>query len=107
MLEIGMKIKELRVAEKMTQKDLAEIVHVTPQTISKWELNKSYPDLEILIQLNQFYNVSTDELLGNTMASFFISFFSKKRRDRSMWFKMLRMIYPIIFQFELDNALNV
>ncbi|MEG2601903.1 MAG: helix-turn-helix transcriptional regulator, partial [Carnobacterium sp.] len=48
MLEIGKKIKELRLSKKLTQKDLAKILNVTPQAISKWERNESNPDIQML-----------------------------------------------------------
>ncbi|MGX7265534.1 helix-turn-helix domain-containing protein [Enterococcus crotali] len=63
----------------MTQKDLAEILNVTPQAISKWERNKSYPDLDTLVKLSTYFQVSTDSILGNAKRSFFDSLFSKKR----------------------------
>ncbi|MEI5989316.1 hypothetical protein A5881_000804 [Enterococcus termitis] len=79
MIEIGNRLKELRESKKMTQKDLAEILNVTPQAISKWERNKSYPDLDTLVKLSTYFQVSTDSILGNAKRSFFDSLFSKKR----------------------------
>lgn len=78
MLEIGNKIRELRVSKKLSQKQLAEFLNVTPQTISKWELNKSYPDIEMLVKISQIFDVSTDSILGKSKRSFFDSFFKKK-----------------------------
>ena len=76
MVEIGAKIKELRETKKMSQKDLADYLNVTPQAVSKWERNKSYPDLDMLVKLSSFFQVSTDELLGKSKPSFLASFFS-------------------------------
>ncbi|MGX7149899.1 helix-turn-helix domain-containing protein [Enterococcus ureasiticus] len=84
MVEIGNKIKELREAKKMTQKELAEFLNVTPQAVSKWERNKSYPDLDTLVKLSQYFQISTDKILGNTKRSFFDSLFSKKEGRKSM-----------------------
>ncbi|MDU5335530.1 helix-turn-helix domain-containing protein [Enterococcus sp.] len=81
MVEIGAKIKELREAKKMSQKDLAAFLNVTPQAVSKWERNKSYPDLDMLVKLSQYFQVSADELLGNSKPSFFASFFSKTKKE--------------------------
>lgn len=83
-VEIGNKIKELREAKKMTQKELAEFLNVTPQAVSKWERNKSYPDLDTLVKLSQYFQISTDKILGNTKRSFFDSLFSKKEGRKSM-----------------------
>lgn len=84
MVEIGEKIKKLRKAKKMTQKEVANHLNVTPQTISKWERNISYPDLDMLVRLSQMFQISTDALLGNTKPTFFASLFSKKKRGKTM-----------------------
>ena len=62
-MEFGEKIKKRREQLGFTQSEVADHVHVTRQTISKWELGKSYPDLELLITLSDFYDVSLDGLL--------------------------------------------
>lgn len=77
MVEVGPKIKELREAKKISQKELAEFLHVTPQAVSKWENSKSYPDLDTLLQLSRYFHISTDKLLGNSKPSFFAALFSK------------------------------
>lgn len=84
MVEIGEKIKKLRKAKKMTQKEVANQLNVTPQTISKWERNISYPDLDMLVRLSQMFHISTDALLGNTKPTFFASLLSKKKRGKTM-----------------------
>lgn len=60
---IGDKIKELRVKSNMTQKDLAEILYVTPQAISRWENGKVEPSLATVVEIAKFFHVNTDELL--------------------------------------------
>lgn len=84
MIEIGENIKKLRKAKRMTQKEVANQLNVTPQTISKWERNISYPDLDMLVKLSQLFHISTDALLGNTKPTFFASLFSKKKRGKTM-----------------------
>lgn len=84
LLEIGSQLKQLRESKKMTQKEVAEILNVTPQTISKWERNKSYPDLDTLVKLSNYFQVSTDQILGKGKPSFFDSFFSKKKGRSNM-----------------------
>lgn len=54
MVDIGEQLRYFRQRKKMSQKQLAELLHVTPQTISKWELNKSAPDYDQLIALVKF-----------------------------------------------------
>ncbi|WP_438501869.1 helix-turn-helix domain-containing protein, partial [Lactiplantibacillus plantarum] len=48
----------------MTQNELAEKLYISRQSISKWELNKSYPDIDKLILLSKIFDISIDELLG-------------------------------------------
>lgn len=47
----------------LTQKTLAENLNVSDKTISSWENKKTYPDIEMLIQLRDFLNLSLDELI--------------------------------------------
>lgn len=69
MVEIGERLRYFRQRKMMSQKQLAEILHVTPQTVSKWELNKSSPDYDQLIALSKLYRKSIDALLGQAKPS--------------------------------------
>ena len=63
-LKIGTIIKNLRMKNKVTQDQLATFLGVTPQAISRWEAESSYPDIELLPSIAEFFSVSTDDLLG-------------------------------------------
>jgi transcriptional regulator with XRE-family HTH domain len=63
-MEIGKIIKELRKDSNLSQTGLANIIGTTQDTISLWELGKSLPDINMLIKLAKYFNVSTDYLLG-------------------------------------------
>ena len=63
-MKIGEKLKEEREKNKLSQKDVADRLHVVRQSVSRWETDQSYPDLENLMALGQLYHVSIDELLG-------------------------------------------
>lgn len=58
-------IRRLRREADMTQDKLAEFLCVSPQTISKWERNETYPDIEMLPVIANFFDVTVDELMGN------------------------------------------
>lgn len=58
-------IKKYRKKLKFSQKELAEKLFVTPQTISKWEKGASEPSIEHLCELSKIFSVTVDELLGN------------------------------------------
>lgn len=62
-INIGVKIKELREDERLTQKQLAEKISVNPTIISKWELDKKRPIYEDLVKLAKYFDVTTDYLL--------------------------------------------
>lgn len=61
---IGNQIKKLRQENKLLQKDLAEELDLTQQTISLYESNKREPDSETLQKIAQYFDVSVDYLLG-------------------------------------------
>ena len=75
-LSVGKNIKAQRTQRGWSQQDLATHLLMTRQTISKWELGRSYPDLESLVQLSQLFGVTTDQLLGLTSPQPKRSFFS-------------------------------
>ncbi len=66
-MNIGTKIIEIRKQKNMTQEDFAKIFHVTRQTVSNWENEKSYPDLQTLVQISNEFNVSLDTMLKEDM----------------------------------------
>ncbi len=62
-MNIGKRIKELRTIYKLTQTQLAEKLNTTQDTISLWELGKSYPDIQNLVKLCELFDVTPNELL--------------------------------------------
>ena len=65
---LGENIKNYRQEKGYTQEEVAGRLHVTRQTISKWEKNHSVPDADLLVQLAEILEVETGQLLGNTSA---------------------------------------
>ena len=64
-MELGKQIYELRKKANLSQEQLAEKVGVSRQTISKWELGETAPDIKQAQVLSQVFGVSLDELTGN------------------------------------------
>lgn len=62
-IDIGSKIKTLRLSKSMTQEQLAKALHVSAQAVSKWENGKSYPDIHNLLLLSALFDVSLDQLI--------------------------------------------
>ncbi|ALS37495.1 transcriptional regulator with XRE-family HTH domain [Enterococcus rotai] len=67
-MEIGKLLKIRREQKKLTQQEVATKFHVTRQTVSRWENEKSYPNIDTLIELSFFFDFSLDEILkGNDL----------------------------------------
>lgn len=60
--ELGKKIRLLRKKNDMSQRELAGVLSVTPQTISKWENGKSNPDIDSLVDIAKYFEITMDEL---------------------------------------------
>ena len=67
-VKIGTKIKVLRKRDDITQERLAEVLGVTNQAVSKWESGSSYPDIEYISPIANFFNVTTDYLFDHDTA---------------------------------------
>lgn len=63
-MQIGKHILELRKAKNITQEELAADLGVTAAAVSKWENGYTLPDILMLCALADFFEVTTDELLG-------------------------------------------
>ena len=61
---LGSRIAELRKAKNLTQEELAKLVGVSSQAVSKWEKDRTCPDITLLPQLAKLLGVTVDELLG-------------------------------------------
>ena len=62
-MELGNRLKELRKQHNINQDELAEKLFVSRQTISNWENDKSYPDIQSILLISEIFNVSVDQLL--------------------------------------------
>lgn len=63
-LDLGNNIRQLRRRDKKTQEQLAEALGVTSQAVSRWESGGSYPDMNLIPSIANFFGVSIDELFG-------------------------------------------
>ena len=62
-MELGKQIKMHRQEAQLSQEELANRVYVSRQTISNWENDKSYPDVNSLILLSEIFQISLDNLI--------------------------------------------
>jgi len=68
-MTLGEKIQALRKQHGLSQEALAEQLSVTRQTVSKWELNRSIPDLDFIAQLCELFHVSADYLIKDEVTT--------------------------------------
>ena len=68
-MTFGEKLQVLRKSRGLSQEQLAEMLQVSRQAVSKWELNASKPDADKVVEISRCFSVSTDYLLKDEMAS--------------------------------------
>ena len=68
-VKIGNFLKKLRKEKGITQEQLAEILNVSGRTVSRWENGNNMPDIDILIELADFYEVDIRELIDGERKS--------------------------------------
>lgn len=62
-MELGKQIKKCRQEAQLSQEELANRIYVSRQTISNWENDKSYPDVNSLVLLSEIFRISLDKLI--------------------------------------------
>ncbi|MDO4650770.1 MAG: helix-turn-helix domain-containing protein [Eubacteriales bacterium] len=67
--KIGSFLKELRKEKNLTQEQLAEKLNVSGRTVSRWETGSNMPDISLLVELAEFYEVSIPEIIGGERKS--------------------------------------
>ncbi len=113
-MSIGEKIYELRKKKNMSQEDLANVLNVSRQTISKWETGDSNPDFDKIVPLCNFFEISTDEFLrgGNPVLEQTIVRVNK--RNKALTFSLCIIIFVVmciliaIFEeFEINETMSM
>ena len=63
------RIREKRLQKGLTQEQLAQIIQISPQSVSKWERGDGYPDITLLPRIANYFQITVDELIGNDEAT--------------------------------------
>lgn len=63
--KVGLFLKTLRKEKNITQEVLAETLNVSGRTVSRWETGSNMPDISLLVELSEFYQVSISEIQVN------------------------------------------
>lgn len=101
-VKTGNRISSLRKNRNLSQEDLAELLNVSRQTISKWENQEVLPDAYNLIGLSQIFKISIDELiLGRTHSMYssanLISEMKQKRDKYNLYGRIFAITASILF----------
>ena len=91
-MDLGKKILELRKKENFSQEQLAEKMNVTRQTISKWELNETKPDIKQAKELSRLFKISLDELTENDMTTLVMQKVSNTERLAGLVLKVSKWL---------------
>lgn len=93
-MSIGEKIYDLRKKKNMSQEDLANVVNVSRQTVSKWETGESNPDFDKIVPLCAFFEITTDELLKGSSNN--ISIIKEPKKNLSLTISSCILIFWIM-----------
>lgn len=91
-MKLGEKILELRKKASMSQEELAEKLGVARQTISKWELGETSPDINQAKEISTLFKVSLDELLENDIKETLVEKVSNTEKLAGIIIKILRIL---------------
>ena len=95
-MEIGKKIMDLRKKNGLSQEELSEKVGVARQTISKWELGETSPDLKQSKELSKIFKVSLDELTDNDIKDILVEKTSNTEKLAGLILKFIKFMAVFI-----------
>lgn len=95
-MEIGKRIREYRKIYNLSQEQLAEKIFVSRQTVSNWENDKTYPDIQIIVSLSILFNVSLDELIREDLEEMKMKISNKKANKRADIYSLIMICSTIL-----------
>ena len=98
-MNLGNKISNLRRKNNLSQEELGELVGVTRQTISKWELEETTPDIMQAKKLSKIFNISLDELTDNDINNVLIEKVSNTEKLAGITIKILKIFGILLIVF--------
>lgn len=98
-MSFGKTIKKLRRDREMTQEQLAEILSISPQAVSRWETDMAMPDISLIAPLCNLFNVTSDELLEIDLAQKQKNINESKQKN--IFLILNQLLFPL---FQLDYS---
>ena len=102
---LNIRINELRTAHGLTQVEFAKHLSVSKQTVSNWENNKHYPDLDTLCKISDEYNVSFDILLKEDRE--YVSRIDKTTNQAVKATRGLKILIPLVILLLIAGAVII
>jgi len=69
-MTLGQRIQQIRIDHGLSQEEFAEKLGTTRQTVSRWELNQTYPEIAKIVLISKIFSVSTDSILKDGISTF-------------------------------------
>lgn len=69
-MTMGQRIQQIRLELGLSQEEFGEKLGTTRQTVSRWELNQSYPELAKIVLISKLFSVTTDSILKDGISTF-------------------------------------
>ena len=104
---LGKKLQSLRKELNISQEQLAEQLNVTRQTISKWELEETTPDIKQAKKLSEIFKVSLDELLDTNIRDTVVEKVSNTEKMTSIGIKIIKVIGIAFFVMLIIDVITM
>ncbi|MGN1346139.1 MAG: helix-turn-helix domain-containing protein [Eubacteriales bacterium] len=118
-LHFGERLRKYRRERDLTQEELAQVIGISPQSISKWERNDGYPDITLLPRIANYFEITIDTLLGNDPSNDDTIWEEYRRKRDEVWMDNEERLkvdlayyhnYPkscYVYSFALDIAYTI
>ena len=96
-MELGNQIKHYRNEKGLSQEELAERIFVTRQSISNWENNKNYPDINSIVLLSEVFEISIDNLIKGDLEQMKNEINSEEVKKLNFYATMMGILMLVAF----------
>ena len=104
-MTLSNRIQKLRKKKGISQEELAHCLKVSRQAISKWESNQSLPDIDKILQMSEYFEVTTDYLLKGIESSTQAKINGQQLYIGSTMMNLIGLILTILLWKEYQNSL--
>lgn len=105
-MKVAKKIREARIAQNMTQMNLADAMEVSYQAVSNWERGNSMPDISKLEQLCSVLNISLEELLGADSSATTLTKIIQKDNTEILTIEEISEVLPVLPPTEVKKLVE-